>query len=247
MQFGKFAVIGIGQFGKAIAKALAKRGAEVLAIDTNQEVIDNISDSVASAVVMDGSDKKSLMANDIIEFDAVIVTIGQDFEQLLMCTVTLMELKVKRIIARAQGRNSQIILEKMGVREILSPEDEVGIAVAERLVNPGLVSYLQLPDEYRVAEIKTPPNIAGHTVEEINPRDNYNLSLITIKISDKEGEGTGFESTGDEKDTQSNKNKRKEQQHILGVPLSSTKVHENDFLVVFGKDKDIQKFIEINQ
>lgn len=243
MQAEKFAVIGIGQFGKAIAKALAKRGAEVLVIDKNQEVIDNISDSVASAVVMDGSDKKSLVANDIQEFDAVIVTIGQDLEQLLMCTVTLIDLKVKRIIARAQGRNSRIILEKMGVTEILSPEDEVGVVVAERLTNPGLMSYLQLPDEYRVAEIKTPPNIVGHTVEEINPRDNYSISLITIRVSDdSEKKRAGFEITAGDSSKEKNHGA-----HIFGVPVSSTVINANDSLIVFGKDKDIQKFIEINQ
>ncbi len=231
MEAGKFAVIGLGQFGRAIAKALAKRGAEVLAIDTNQEEVDKISDNVAYAVVMDGSDKKALMSHEINDFDAVLVTIGEDFEQLLMCTVTLMELKVKRIIARAQGKNSRIILEKMGVGEILSPEDEVGVIVAERLANPGLVSYLQLPDEYRVAEIKTPPNLAGRRLEDINPRDKYNLSLITIKSAktvQKDGETT-------------------EEQHITGVPVSSTVIHAEDFLILFGKDKDIQRFIEINQ
>jgi trk system potassium uptake protein TrkA len=148
-----------------------------------------------------------------------------------MCTVVLMELKVPRIIARATGKNSRLILEKMGVKEILSPEDEVGVIVAERLTNPSLVSYLQLPDEYRVAEIKTPPNLVGRSLEEINSRDKYNLSLITIKSelssADDEEKLTGH--------------------HIRGVPASSTVLQENDFLIVFGKDKDIQKFIEINQ
>ncbi|HYW94686.1 MAG TPA: TrkA family potassium uptake protein [Bacteroidales bacterium] len=231
MEAGKFAVIGLGQFGRAIAKALAKGGAEVLAIDIDQEEVDNISDNVAYAVVMDGSDKKALLSHEITDFDAVLVTIGQEFEQLLMCTVVLMELKVKRIIARAQGKNSRIILEKMGVTEILSPEDEVGVIVAERLTNPGLVSYLQLPDEYRVAEIKTPPNLAGRTVEDINPRDKYNLSLITVKSAKKVVKG----------------NETQEEHHITGVPISSTIIMEDDFLIVFGKDKDIQRFIEINQ
>jgi trk system potassium uptake protein TrkA len=231
MHRGKFAVIGLGQFGRAIAKSLAKRGAEVLAIDNDPENINHIIDHVAYAVVMDGSDKKALLSNDINDFDAVIIAIGSDFQQLLMCTVVLMELNVKRIIARATGKNSRLILEKMGVKEILSPEDEVGVIVAERLTNPSLMSYLQLPDEYRVAEIKTPPNLIGRTLEEVNPRDKYNLSLITIKSeigsNDDEEKLTGH--------------------HIRGVPGSSTVLQENDFLIVFGKDKDIQKFIEINQ
>lgn len=231
MNPGKYAVIGLGQFGSAIAKALVKRGAEVLAIDSDPKEVDNISDDVAFAVVLDGSDKKALMANDILDFDAVIVTIGQEFEQLLMCTVVLIELNVKRIIVRASGKNSRTILEKMGVKEILSPEDEVGIIVAERLTHPNLMSYLQLPDEYRVAEIKTPPNIVGRTVDEINTRDNYNLSLIALK----EGEAI------------SSKAGILQDYHIKGVPVSSTIIEKNDFLIVFGKDKDIQRFIEINQ
>lgn len=231
MNNGRFAVIGLGQFGKAIAKQLAKRGAEVLAIDTDPEVVNNISEDVAFAVVMDGSDKKALLSNDIGDFDAVIVSIGEKFEELLMCTVTLMELNVKRIIARATGKNSRVILEKMGVKEILSPEDEVGVIVAERLTNPGLVSYLQLSDEYRVAEIKTPPNIVGRTIEEINPRDKYNVILITIKEVDETAAEEGKQLV----------------HRIKGVPVSTTKIEMNDYLIVFGKDKDIQKFIEINQ
>jgi trk system potassium uptake protein len=231
MSRGKFAVIGLGQFGRAIARSLASKGAEVLAIDNNPDQVNNISDHVAFAVTMDASDRKALLANDINDFDAVVVAIGSDFQQLLMVVVVLMELKVHRIIARATGKNSRLILEKMGVSEILSPEDEVGEIVAERLTNPSLVSFLQLPDEYRVAEIKTPPNLVGRTLEEINPRDKYNLSLITIK--------TVFEHDLDQENLGGH--------HIRGVPVSSTILQENDFLIVFGKDKDIQKFIEINQ
>ncbi|MFZ5941539.1 MAG: potassium channel family protein [Bacteroidota bacterium] len=231
MENGRFAVIGLGQFGQAIAKALAGRGAEVLAIDSDPEVVDDIADRVAYAVAMDATDKKALIANDITDFDAVIVTIGQDFEQLVLCTVVLMELGAKRIIARAQGKNTRTILEKMGVREILSPEDEVGVIVAERLTNPGLVSYLQLPDEYRVAEIIAPPNVEGRRLEELDLRDNYNLSLITIKRLDPGEQGPA----GDMK------------HHITGVPISTTVIEKDDYLIIFGKNKDLQRFIEINQ
>jgi len=231
MQNGKYAVIGLGQFGQAIAKALAKRGAEVLAIDSDADVVDDFADHVAYAVALDATDKKALVANDITDFDAVLVTIGQDFEQLMLCTVTLMELGVKRIITRAQGKTTRVILEKMGVTEILSPEDEVGVAVAERLVNPGLVSYLQLPDEYRVAEIITPRNVEGRRLDELDLRDNYNLSLITIKRIE-----LGTDGSPD-----------KHKQHITGVPISSTVIEKNDYLIIFGKNKDIQRFIEINQ
>lgn len=81
----KFAVIGIGQFGRAIAKQLSKEGAEVMAIDSNEAVIESISDKVVYAVTMDATDKKALLAQNITDFDAVVVAIGQNFEQRLLC------------------------------------------------------------------------------------------------------------------------------------------------------------------
>jgi trk system potassium uptake protein len=231
MKSKKYAVIGIGQFGRAIAKALSQKGAEVMAIDTDPEIIEDISEHVAIAVVLDATDKKALISQDINDFDAVVVAIGQDFEKVLLCSVTLLDLGVKRIISRANGRNQRYILEKIGIKEILSPEYEIGIIVAERLRNPSIISYLQFPDDYRIAEIKTPSDTANKTLEEINLRDKYRLSLITIKqeieIKIKE--------------------ERVIEQHIEGVPNSKTIIQATDTLVVFGKNNDIERFININQ
>ncbi len=227
----KYAVIGLGLFGRAIAITLSRRGAEVIAIDINEQIIQDIKDEVANAVSFDATDMKALKAQNIKDVDAVVVAIGEDFESLLLCTVHLMELNVKRIIARAEGPLQRMILQKLGVREILSPEKEVGIAVAESLVHPSIVSFLQLPDEYEIVEIKTPKGIANRTLDNIRLRDKYKLNLITYKREievEKNGEITT-------------------EQHIVGVPQSSTVFYETDTIVVFGRGKDIEKFIEINQ
>ena len=117
----KFAVIGLGLFGRAIAKTLSERGAEVLAIDINEEKIQDIRDDVAYAVAFDATDIKALKVQNIKNVDAVVVAIGENFESLLLCTVHLMELKVKRIIARAEGPLQRMILEKLVVNKIFSP------------------------------------------------------------------------------------------------------------------------------
>src|SRR5437773_2752568 len=142
----KFAVIGLGRFGTAIAQTLSQRGAEVLAIDNSEEKTEEIKDDVAYAVTLDSTELKALKSQNIQNMDAVVVAIGENFEALLLTTVLLMELNVKRIIARASGKHQRMILEKLGIEEILSPENEVGIAVAERLLNPTIVTSLQLPD-----------------------------------------------------------------------------------------------------
>lgn len=226
----KFAVIGIGQFGNSIARALTQNGVEVIAIDSDQEVIDAISEDVALSVCLDATDKKALLGQDIDTYDTVVVAIGSDFEQELLCIVTLTEIGIRRIIARARGDVQKRILEKVGIKEIFSPEVEVGIVVAERLLNPNLVSYLQLPDGYRIAELIAPTNTVGRTLGDIDLRDRYKLSLITIKKQ--------FIVKGEKPD--------KVEQHISGVPDSKTIFESTDNLVIFGKSKDIDRFIEIN-
>ncbi len=231
MAQNRFAVIGMGQFGSVIARTLSKRGAEVLAIDDDLQRIEDIKDEVAYAVALDATDIKALRSQNIQDMDAVVVAIGQDFEALLLCTVLLMDLNVKRVISRANGLQQKTILEKIGVAEILSPEEEVGSAVAERLLNPNIVNSLMLPDDYEIVEIKTPRAIANRSIADIGLRNKYNLNLITLKRE--------FEVE--------RKGEKIIEEHILGVPHSDTILYDSDTILVFGLAKDIQRFTEINQ
>jgi trk system potassium uptake protein TrkA len=226
----KFAVIGLGQFGGAIAKTLAKRGIEVLVIDKDEQLIGEISDYVASAVALDASDRKALLSVDILDFDAVVVAIGEDFEQLLLTTTLLMDLGVKRIMARARGRNQQLILKKIGVKEILSPEDEVGANVAERLINPSIVSYLNLPGDFCIMEVRTPPGIVGRSLNSLKLRDNYHINLVTTMKDEAEADA---ENSGAQK-------------QIEGVPTGETIIGADAYLVLFGQRSNIERFIELN-
>lgn len=227
----KFAVIGLGQFGNAIARTLASRGAEVLAIDSNEEHIEDIKEEVSYAVCMDATDIRVLRSQNVQDMDAVVVAIGEDFEALMLCVVQLMELKVKRIMARANGKHQRQILEKIGVMEILSPENDVGLAVAERLLNPNILTSLMLPDNYEIVEIITPRTMANRSLGDINLRSKYNLNLITLKRETeaiRDGEVV-------------------KEVHILGVPNSETVLIESDTIIVFGLVRDIERFIEINK
>lgn len=230
MRGTKFAVIGMGKYGRSIAQILSDRGAEVIAIDSREERIEEVQDFVALGVTMDATDGKALAAQKINECDAAVVAIGANFEALLLCCFQLKELGAKRIIARSNDENQKSILQKMGIEEILEPEKEIGIFVAEQLINPNIVSFLQLPDDYEVAEIKPPKDIANRTVQDVGLRNKYRLNLITIKRCFEEDRGDSIEVV----------------QHILGVPSSETIIKETDTLIVFGTSRDIKRFIEIN-
>ncbi len=231
MVFSKFAVIGIGRYGITIARSLAQKGAQVFAFDNREERIEQIKDEVAFAVTMDTTDIKSLMSQSIEDMDAVVIAIGENFEATVLTAVHLMDLGVKRIIVRASGAHQRLILEKIGLNEILTPEDEVASAVREKLLNPSILSFLQLPDDYEIAEIVAPKGVINRTIKDIQFRNKYQLTLVTIKRA--------FEVN--------NKGVNVIEQHVLGVPASDTIVEESDTLVIFGTGANVTRFIEINE
>lgn len=220
----KIAVIGLGRFGTAIAKKLSEKNAEVLAIDLDEEKVLAISDHVAYAVALDSTDSKNLVAQNIKEMDAVVVAIGTNYQGLLLTTFILQELNVKRIIVRAQDHNQRRILQKMGITEILSPEDEVSNNVAEQLVNPSVLMCMQLPDNYEIVEIKAPRAMNNRSMADIDLRGKYKINLVTLL---RQGEVD-------------------KKYHIIGVPQPETLVQKNDIIVLFGTTTNINRFIEIN-
>jgi trk system potassium uptake protein TrkA len=108
----RFGVIGLGRFGTTIAKTLSAKGAEVIAMDNDEAKIEDLREDVALAVKLDATDIKALRSQNVQDLDAVVVAIGGDFEALVLTTVLLLELKVKRIIARASTIQQVKILEK---------------------------------------------------------------------------------------------------------------------------------------
>lgn len=231
MNYSKFAVIGVGRYGSTIARRLAERGAQVFAFDPSEEKIENIKDDVAFAVMMDATDVRALRSQNLGEMDAVVVAIGENFEATVLTAVHLIDLGVKRIIARASGDHQKLILEKIGVTEILTPEDEVAYVVREKLLNPNIVSFLQLPDDHEIAEIRAPKGVVGRTCDDVGFRNKYEMTLITIKRQ--------YELTKNGEDCT--------EQHIVGVPKEDTIIQEKDTLVIFGAAKSVERFITINE
>ena len=218
-------------FGNSIARTLSKRGAEVLAIDIDIDKVEQLKDEVAYAVALDATDMRALKAQNIEDVDAVVVAIGENFEGLLLTTVLLLEMNVKRIIARAANAQQRMILTKMGVEEILSPEDTVGVSVAEMLLHPNMRSFLSLGDDYEIVELNTPKRIVNQSIKEVQLREKYNLNLITIKREFEEKvEGEVVIN-----------------QHVIGVPTGETVLKESDVIILLGRKDSVEKFIEVNK
>ncbi|BDD00041.1 TrkA family potassium uptake protein [Persicobacter psychrovividus] len=232
MKKGKVAVIGLGQLGMALAECLSNFGAEVIGIDSNINVIEAAKDKVAYVVNMDSTDESALVAQSIQEVDTAVVTIGGNFENVVLTSVILQELGVKKVIARASNAHQHLILEKMGIHEILNPEANEGVLLAHRLINPSIKKFFPLPDDYEIVEIETPKRVVNMQLKDMGLRERYDLNLITIKNSlqtvDKK---TGAART---------------EEHIVGVPKADSIVKATDQLVLMGKRHNVNRFIEVN-
>jgi trk system potassium uptake protein TrkA len=225
----RFAVFGIGRYGKQIALSLASKGAEVITFDTNPSRSESIKDDVALAVTLDSTDIRSLQAQNVQEMDAAIVAIGENFEATVLTSLNLLDLGVPRVIVRSNGDHQQRILSSLGIQEILTPESEVASIVSERLIHPNIGGFLELPDDYEIAEIHAPQNCIGRTLGSIDLTNRYELRLITIRrkfSAEKEGE--------------------LDQEHIIGVPKADMVIQDTDTLVVFGTLSGVKRFLEIN-
>jgi trk system potassium uptake protein TrkA len=223
MQSKKIAVVGLGRFGSAIARKLVMLGAEVMGIDNNADRVEDLKDVLTYTVILDSTDPKALLSQNIPDMDAVVIAIGASFQDLMLTTYALQEVGVERIIARAQDERQKRILEKMGVKEIMSIEEQVSNGVAQQLINPSVLMAVQLPDEYEIIEINAPKNLWGKKLSEIGLREKYNLNLVTVL------------------------RKTDNEHHILGVPYPDTQILEGDLVILFGRMSDVNKFMDINK
>ncbi len=213
----KIAIIGLGTFGKNLALDLAEMDAEVLAIDISEEKINEINHPNITAVKLDSTDVRELERFGIKDMDAVVVTIGENFEALLLTCMLLKELGTKRIIAKATEEIHRKILKSIGIREedIISPEEEVAKRLSKLLLSDGFIEFFEIEKDYEIAWIKAPKNFVGKTIRELELRRNYNVLLVTI-IRNKKS---------------------------IGVPDPDMEIENGDELLIFGRDKDIKKII----
>jgi len=220
----RFAVIGLGRFGQTLAKTLAKNGAEVVAVDTALEMIDEVREAVTLSLRLDATDEKALAAQDIDKMDAVIVAIGQSFESKAMAVATLKKMGVKRIVCRAESDMRARILRAIGADEVVYPEEESALRLAQRLIAPNIVDYVELAEGHSLIQFEAPRSFHGKQIIELDLRRKYEVNLVAIKrrMPAKGPDGKVIY-----------------QEKIIDVPRPHDVVEPNDILIVVGSDDNI--------
>jgi trk system potassium uptake protein len=211
---GQYAVIGLGRFGSSLATTLYQAGNEVLAIDRNEERIEEYKDHVTYAVVADSTDEEALKGVGIRNFDAVIVAIGDDIQASILTVLVLKELGVQKVVAKAINKRHGQVLYKVGADWVVFPERDMGERVATQLMSPNVLDYIELAKDYSIEEVKVHPSMIGKNLRELNLRARFNITVIAIT------------------------NKRE----VTISPSPDRIIKEGDILVVIGENKDLDRF-----
>jgi trk system potassium uptake protein len=209
----QFVIIGLGRFGSSIAKTLYSLGSDVLAIDKDEDIVQEIADSVTHAVQLDATDENALRSLGIRNFDVAVVTIGDDIQSSIMATLLVKELGVKYIIAKGHSDLHAKVLYKIGADRVVLPEKDMGVRVAHNLVSANILDYIELSEEYSVMEIQVLEEWAGSTLKELKLRSKYGINVMAIKRGDE----------------------------VNLSPAADNIIEENDIIVAIGSAEDLSR------
>ena len=176
-----YIVIGLGRFGQTLARQLCALGAEVLAMDVHNDLVQQVSDEVTHAVVGDAQDKDVLRALGAREFDCAIVAIGSNLAASVLTVMNLQELGVPDIICKAHDETHRRVLEKLGVSRVVIPEQENATRLARSLNSHNVLEYIELSEDYGILEIPAPKNWIGRTLMELDIRKKYGVNVIAVE------------------------------------------------------------------
>ena len=175
-----FAVIGLGQFGRAIVEELLDNGMDVIAIDNNPDAIGKISKKLPTAFVANSTDETALKELGIKDVDAAIVAYGDNKEASILTTVILREMGIEQIIVRVDDDYYIPIVKKLGATDVITPQKAAGQALANRLGNQDFKDFYKLDSKFSVISIIINPGFVPVTLRELNSKEVYGVSIVLI-------------------------------------------------------------------
>ncbi|MGO3623933.1 MAG: potassium channel family protein [Leuconostoc falkenbergense] len=177
-----YAIIGLGRFGGALLQTLVANGQDVMGIDINEENVNDYRDIATQVVVADAQEDDVLRKLDIASFDHVIIAIGHNMQASILATINAKDLGAKNVIAKAENHTHLRVLTKIGADVIVQPEREMGERVARKLLAPNMLNFIELSDDYSMAEIQiVNPVFYGRSIKDLNIRKKFGLNVIAVR------------------------------------------------------------------
>ncbi|MBA2174340.1 TrkA family potassium uptake protein [Halobacillus locisalis] len=210
----EFAVIGLGRFGGSICRELSREGMEVLAIDLDEDKVNEYKDIAGHAVIADSTDENVLRELGMRNIDHVIVAIGDNIQASILTTLMLKELGIKTITVKAQNDYHEKVLSKIGADHVVHPERDMGKRIAHNIISNNILDYIELSDDHSVVEVKAGSKMSGRTLVDLDIRAQYGCNVVAIK----------------------------RKKDVIVSPMATEEIRESDVLIVIGADNDISRF-----
>jgi trk system potassium uptake protein TrkA len=213
-------VVGLGQFGSALARALAKE-CDVLALDSSEERVNAVADDVQRALIIDAREFASLRLVVNSDFDEAVVSLGESVEASILCTLHLKKLGLKSIRAKAATEDHAAILRAVGATETIFPERETAHRIAAQIINPNLLDFIPLAEDFEVMDVAPPDSFHGHSLQELNMRDRFGVFAIAVK--------------------------ELVPQRFVFLPGPDFVIKPSDILVLIGREEDLRRLHETGE
>lgn len=179
-----FVVFGLGKFGYSVAISLCKNGCDVLAVDQDEDKVEDIANDVTYAVKANVTDPDIYESLDIGNMDGAVVAISDNMEASVVATILAKEAGIPYVLAKANSQTHAMILEKVGANQVIFPEKAMGSRVARNMVFGKFVDTFELSDAYSMVEMEVPRSWVGQSLRELNVRKNFNVNVVAIKEND---------------------------------------------------------------
>jgi trk system potassium uptake protein len=224
----KYAVIGLGEFGSSAAVGLFRKGAEVIAVDTDMDRVNSVKDEVSLAIRLNATHEDALKSHGLGEVDVLIAAIGNNFEAQVLVVIHAKQHGIKKIIARATTADHIRVLQAVGADEVFNPEETAARWMVQRLLIRNISNYFELAEGFSVVEINAPASILGKTIEELNLRRRFRINLVAIKKQIRDSTGHAIE-------------------QFNPVPPPTEIVREGDVLALAGSVLDLADFMALHE
>ena len=209
-------IIGMGTFGTQIARRMSELRCEVMAVDTNEERINEILPYVTNACIGDCTNEEFMRSLGIRNYDVCIVSIGDNFQNSLETTALLKELGAKKVISRAQNDVQEKFLLRNGADETVYPEKQTAIRIATKEASDDILDAFQIERNVYIYDVRIPKEWNEKTIAGLDVRKKYQLNIIAVRVNGQ-----------------------------LTVPMPDMILHAGDDVMVIGCTKDIQRLFRI--
>jgi trk system potassium uptake protein TrkA len=212
------AVIGLGRFGSAVATELVRMGHEVLGIDSDIDVVQDLSDTLSHVVQAQATDEETLERLGVADFDAAVVGITQNLETSILATMMVKRLGVKRVIVKARNEMHGEILERVGADRVVFPERDTGLRLAHSWTSSDITDSLDVVEGYAVSKVAVPEAMIGKTLSDTLAGSAAGVTLLLLARGNR----------------------------VTVYPPPDTRLQRDDVLVMSGEHVGMERFFTAN-